>query len=207
MHRRRDRRGLALDLAPTATYGNNEDAGTAAPATPTPATTNHTGSSDSKTFTIAQRTLAVTAEGIDKVYDGNTTAAVTLSDDRVAGDVFTVGYSASVQQQERRHRQARQRLRHLHQRAGCGQLHREHRHQHDRRHHPARPRGHGDGVNKVYDGTTAATVTLTTDKVSGDTVIAAYTGAAFVNKNVAQRHHGQRGRDLDQRRRTPPTTT
>ncbi len=40
------------------------------------------------------------------------------------------------------------------------------------------------GVNKVYDGTTAATVTLTTNAVSGDAVTAAYTTAVFDNKNV-----------------------
>ena len=40
------------------------------------------------------------------------------------------------------------------------------------------------GVDKVYDGTTAATVTLSTDKVSGDAVTAAYTSASFADKHV-----------------------
>jgi hypothetical protein len=40
------------------------------------------------------------------------------------------------------------------------------------------------GQNKVYDGTTAATVTLTTDALSGDIVNAAYTSASFADKNV-----------------------
>lgn len=47
-----------------------------------------------ETFAITQRTLNVTAVGINKVYDGNTTATVTLSDDRVLGDNLTLGYTA-----------------------------------------------------------------------------------------------------------------
>ncbi|MGC3958031.1 MAG: YDG domain-containing protein [Verrucomicrobiota bacterium] len=39
------------------------------------------------------------------------------------------------------------------------------------------------GVNKTYDGTTTATVTLTNDAVSGDVVTQTYTAAAFADKN------------------------
>jgi hypothetical protein len=40
------------------------------------------------------------------------------------------------------------------------------------------------GVNKVYNGNADATVSLSTDKVSGDAVTPAYTNASFNNKNV-----------------------
>ena len=40
------------------------------------------------------------------------------------------------------------------------------------------------GVNKVYDGTTTATVTLTDDRVPGDDVTDTYTTATFADKNV-----------------------
>jgi hypothetical protein len=40
------------------------------------------------------------------------------------------------------------------------------------------------GINKAYDGTITASVTLTDDKVSGDDVTASYTAASFDNKNV-----------------------
>jgi len=40
------------------------------------------------------------------------------------------------------------------------------------------------GVNRVYDGTTTATVTLSDDRVEGDTLTASFTGAAFGDKNV-----------------------
>ncbi len=40
------------------------------------------------------------------------------------------------------------------------------------------------GQNKIYDGTTAATVTLTTDALGGDTVTATSTSGTFADKNV-----------------------
>src|SRR5207247_1507798 len=40
------------------------------------------------------------------------------------------------------------------------------------------------GVNRVYDGTTNATVTLSDNRVSGDTLSTSYTGASFANENV-----------------------
>jgi hypothetical protein len=40
------------------------------------------------------------------------------------------------------------------------------------------------GVNKVYDGTTTATVNLSDNKIAGDSVTDSYTSAAFNNKNV-----------------------
>ena len=174
-----------LDLAPDPTYADNENAGTATASYTYTGDTNHTGSTDSETFTIAQRTLVVTAEGIDKVYDSNTTATVTLSDDRVAGDVFSVGYSATFNNKN----------------VGTGKpvsvfdiaisgpdadnyvANTATSTTADITQRDLTVTAHG--VNKVYDGTTAATVTLTTDKFSGDTVVAGYTGAAFVDKNVA----------------------
>jgi hypothetical protein len=47
------------------------------------------------TGTIAPRALAVTATAEDKVYDGTTAATVSLSDDRLAGDVFVVHHTTS----------------------------------------------------------------------------------------------------------------
>ena len=40
------------------------------------------------------------------------------------------------------------------------------------------------GVNKVYDGTTTATVTLADNRVAGDSLSTSYTSASFANKNV-----------------------
>ena len=48
------------------------------------------------TASITRRTLTVTAAVNDKTYDGNNTATVTLSDDRVTGDVLTVSRTAAT---------------------------------------------------------------------------------------------------------------
>src|SRR4029453_1712013 len=40
------------------------------------------------------------------------------------------------------------------------------------------------GVNRTYDGTTTATVNLTDNRVSGDTLTDSYTAATFADKNV-----------------------
>src|SRR5205823_5127610 len=40
------------------------------------------------------------------------------------------------------------------------------------------------GQNRAYDGTAAATVTLSDNRVSGDTLTDSYTSAAFADKNV-----------------------
>ena len=44
---------------------------------------------------ITARTLTVDATGVDKIYNGDAVATVTLSDNRVAGDSFNTSYSAS----------------------------------------------------------------------------------------------------------------
>lgn len=43
---------------------------------------------------ITKRTLAVTATGLNKVYDATTNATVTLSDNRVSDDILTLDYTA-----------------------------------------------------------------------------------------------------------------
>lgn len=45
------------------------------------------------TASITSRSLTVTAKGVNKVYDGTTNATVTLSDNRVSGDVLTASYA------------------------------------------------------------------------------------------------------------------
>src|SRR6185369_14083381 len=50
----------------------------------------------STTADITPKALTISATGINKVYDGTTAATVTLSDDRVAGDVFTDSYTTAT---------------------------------------------------------------------------------------------------------------
>jgi gliding motility-associated-like protein len=51
--------------------------------------------SNASALTVTPKTLTVSATGNNKVYDGTTTATVTLSDDRVTGDIFTESYASA----------------------------------------------------------------------------------------------------------------
>src|SRR5205823_6541655 len=50
----------------------------------------------STTASISGRPLTVSATGVDKVYDGSTAATVTLSDNRVSGDVLADSYTSAT---------------------------------------------------------------------------------------------------------------
>jgi hypothetical protein len=56
---------------------------------------NYTLVGGNSTGTITPRTLAVTATGVNRVYDATTVATVTLGDNRVAGDVLTLSNTAA----------------------------------------------------------------------------------------------------------------
>src|SRR5207247_11234769 len=47
------------------------------------------------TANITARSLSVSASGLNKVYDGNTNASVTLSANRLAGDTLTTSYTSA----------------------------------------------------------------------------------------------------------------
>ena len=140
----------------------------------------------STTADITARDLTVTAHGVNKTYDGTTDATVTLTDDRVSGDVFTDSYTSANFANKN---------------VGTGKnvsvsgisisgtdagnynlLNATASTTADITARDLTVTAHG--VNKQYDATTGATVTLTTDKLSGDTVTAAYSAASFADKNV-----------------------
>jgi len=52
--------------------------------------------SGSAVATITPATLVVSATGVDKVYDATTNAVVTLADNRISGDVFATAYNNAV---------------------------------------------------------------------------------------------------------------
>jgi hypothetical protein len=135
---------------------------------------------------ITARSLTVSATGINRVYDGTTVATVTLSDNRVSGDVFTAAYTSAAFSSKN---------------VGTGKavsvtgisISGVDASNYNLASTTASttaditPRNltvSAAGINRVYDGTTIATVTLSTDKVSGDSVIPAYTSASFADKNV-----------------------
>ncbi|MEI6084335.1 MAG: MBG domain-containing protein [Verrucomicrobiota bacterium] len=57
---------------------------------------NYTFTGANGSVSIATRLLTVTATGQNKNYDGNTTATVTLADDRASGDSLTLGYTSAT---------------------------------------------------------------------------------------------------------------
>src|SRR5207302_153173 len=90
------------DSYTSATF-NNKNVGTARPINVSGISISGTDSGNytfnttaSTTADITPRALAVSATGQNKVYDGTAAAAVTLSDNRVAGDVFTDSYTAAT---------------------------------------------------------------------------------------------------------------
>ncbi len=139
----------------------------------------------STTADITARPLTVTATGVNRVYDGTVAATVTLSDNRISGDVFTASYtSASFADKN----------------AGTGKAvsvsgisisgtdsgnYTFNSTASTTADITARPLTiSATGVNRVYDGTTTATVTLSDNRIAGDTLTTSYASATFANKNV-----------------------
>jgi len=134
---------------------------------------------------ITARSLTVTATGIDRVYDGGNTASVTFGDNRVAGDTLSISGNASFGDKN----------------VGTGKtvsvggiaLSGA-----DAGNYSLTATTAGTTANitqrtlnvsatagnKVYDGGVNATVSLTDDRVSGDTFAVSKSGATFADKNV-----------------------
>ncbi|MFT3680887.1 MAG: YDG domain-containing protein [Ferruginibacter sp.] len=86
---------FSVSGTPSATF-DDENVGTGKTVTVsgyTAPSSNYTVSQPSLSADISPRTLTVTATGIDKAYDGTTTATVTLGDDRVSGDDLSTTYT------------------------------------------------------------------------------------------------------------------
>ena len=140
----------------------------------------------STTANITPLALTVTATGVNKVYDGTTAATVTLSDNRVAGDVFSdtdssanfanknVGTAKAVSVSGiaiTGTDAANYTLASTTATTTASIT-------------PLTLTVTATGQNKVYDGTTTATVTLTDDRVAGDVFTDTDTAASFADKNV-----------------------
>ncbi|MEI6166075.1 MAG: DUF2341 domain-containing protein [bacterium] len=141
--------------------------------------------SASTTANIAGRTLAVTATGVNKGYDGTTDATVTLGDNRVTGDVLAASYSAASFADKNVGAAKPVSISGI---TISGT---------DAGNYTANTAASttaniagraltvtAAGVNKGYDGTTDATVTLGDNRVAGDVLAASYSAASFADKNV-----------------------
>ena len=130
--------------------------------------------------------LTVVASGVNKTYDGTTNATVTLSDNRIAGDNLTNNYSAAGFSDKN---------------VGNGKtvtvtgiwLSGTDAINYSTGNTTATTPANittrsltvsSTGVNKTYDGTTNATVTLSDDRVSGDSLTDTYTSAGFASSSA-----------------------
>ncbi len=139
------------------------------------------------TADITQRSLTVTATGVNREYDGTTAATVTLSDDRIGGDVLGASY-ASASFADKNVGAAKTISVSGISISGTDAVN------YSLSNTTASAAADitakaltvsATGINKTYDGTTNATVTLSsTGVVSGDNVSTSYTGATFADKNV-----------------------
>src|SRR5205814_2196314 len=131
------------------------------------------------------RPLLVSATGVNKAYDGSSTATVTLSDNRVAGDTLSRSYTSASFADKNVGTVKTVSVSGI---SISGA---------DAANYTANSTASttaditaktllvsATGVNKVYDGSTNATVTLTDNRVAGDTLSATYTSASFANKSV-----------------------
>jgi hypothetical protein len=133
---------------------------------------------------ITARSLTISATAISKVYDGTATATVTLADDRLAGDVLTTSYTGAAFANKNVGTSKTVNV------TGISIIGT------DAANYSANTTATTTaditalsltvtaiGNNKVYDGTTAATVSLSDNRVAGDSLSLSYS-ASFANKNV-----------------------
>ncbi|MEW6372268.1 MAG: YDG domain-containing protein, partial [Pseudomonadota bacterium] len=149
---------------------------------------NYTLASNSATTSadIAKRTLTASAIGLNKTYDGGTSANVLLNDDRVAGDVLSLTAGGASFQNKN---------------AGNGKtvnvtgiaLGGDDAINYTLASTSATTsanifarvlNANATGLNKTYDGGTAANVVLGDDRVAGDVLSLTAGGASFADKNA-----------------------
>src|SRR5439155_895931 len=137
------------------------------------------------TADITARALLVSATGVNKSYDGTNTATVTLSDNRVAGDTLSRSYTGASFADKNVGTAKSVSVSGI---AISGT---------DAANYTANTTASttaditvrmlvvsATGVNKLYNGTTTAAVTLSDNRVAGDSLNTSYTSASFADKNV-----------------------
>ncbi|MFM9889677.1 MAG: YDG domain-containing protein [Rickettsiales bacterium] len=134
---------------------------------------------------ITQRALTISATSPGKVYDGNAIAPITLSDNRVAGDVLALGFATALFP-DKNVGTARlvtvNGITLTNTDAGNYSFNTTATTNADITQRPLTISA--AGIAKTYDGTTAATVTLSDNRVLGDSLTTAYGSALFVSPNA-----------------------
>jgi gliding motility-associated-like protein len=135
---------------------------------------------------ITVRSLTISATASDKVYDGNTTATATLTDNRITGDDFTIEKTGAIFNNKNIGTSKAVTVNGItltgtdagnytitsSTAAGTASI-------------TVKSLTISAIVtDKQYDGNTTATATLTDDRISGDVLTVNKTGATFNNKNI-----------------------
>jgi hypothetical protein len=147
---------------------------------------NYTASANaSATATITAATLSVSATGVDKVYDANTNATVVLSDDRLGSDALTLAYSTAAFS-DKNVGVAKDILVSGFSFSGvdAGNYVSSATNVAEATITAATLVVSATAVDKVYDATTNAVVTLADNRISGDVFVTAYTSSVFSDKHV-----------------------
>jgi predicted permease len=138
------------------------------------------------TANISSKTLTVVASGVNKTYDGTTNATVTLSDNRVSGDNLTVNYTTASFADKNVGNSKTVSVSGI---SVSGADAGDYSLANTTATTPANITTRAltvtaTGVNKAYDNSTAATVSLSDNRISGDSLTDTYSSAAFADKNV-----------------------
>jgi filamentous hemagglutinin family protein len=143
------------------------------------------GSTNTVTGTVTARALNVSATGIDRVYDGSTAAAVTLADNRVAGDTLTVGATGASFADKNAATGKTVSVRGIAISGADAANYTVNNTATTVADITARALVVGaSAASRVYDGGTAASVTLADNRVAGDSLVVSNTSATFADKNA-----------------------
>jgi hypothetical protein len=138
------------------------------------------------TANITTRTLTVTATGVNKIYDATTSATVTLSDDHLGTDVVNTAYTGAAFTTKSVGNGKTVNVSGINISGGDAS-------NYTLGNTTATATANitartltvtATGVNKIYDATTSATVTLSDDHLGTDVVNITYTGAVFTDMSV-----------------------
>ena len=144
------------------------------------------GASATTTFTISPATLTVAAAGVNKAYDGTTAATVALSDSRVAGDQITDAYTVASFSDKNVGTAKPVSVRGIS--IGgpdAGNYTLGNTTASTTANITQRPLTIAAvAQNKIYDGTTTVTITLSDNRIAGDQFTDTYASAAFADPNL-----------------------
>ncbi len=139
------------------------------------------------TLMVTARPLLVTAAGVNKVYDGTTAATVVLTGNPITGDVLTYSYTTATFATKNVGTGIAVSVKGISIGGSASGNYSFNTTAATTANITQRPLTiNATGINKVYDGGTKATVTLSDNRVLnvGDTFTDTYTSATFATKNV-----------------------